>query len=57
MPLSIDTQVTEYVTRWNLTPDGNPITTPNSELVPVRFRGLPAMLKIATEAEESFGGG
>ena len=57
MPLSIDTQVTEYVTRWNLTPDGNPITTPNSELVPVRFRGLSAMLKIATEAEESFGGG
>ena len=48
---------TEYLTRWNLTPDGVPITTPQCRLLPVRFCGLPAMLKIATEAEESFGGG
>ena len=56
MPLSIDTQVTEYVTRWNLTPDGEPIATPQAALLPVQFRGLPAMLKIATEPEEQFGG-
>ena len=47
----------EYFTRWNLTPDGEPITTPTSHLLPVRYKGLPAMLKIATEAEEKFGGG
>jgi len=46
-----------FLARWNLTPDGEPITTPQAALLPVRFRGLPAMLKIATEAEESFGGG
>lgn len=42
---------------WNLTPDGEPITTPQAALLPVRFRGLPAMLKIAMEAEERFGSG
>ena len=47
----------EYLLRWNLTPDGEPLTTPTSHLLPVRYKGLPAMLKIATEAEESFGGG
>lgn len=48
---------TEYLARWALTPDGEPITTPTSHLLPVRFRGLPAILKIATEPEEQFGGG
>ena len=46
----------EYFTRWSLTPDGEPITTPTSHLLPVRYEGLPAMLKIATAAEEKPGG-
>ena len=47
----------DYLMCWELTPDGEPITTPTSRLLPVRFRSRPAMLKIATEAEERFGGG
>ena len=48
--------LSEYITRWNLTPDGEPITTPQAALLPVQFRGLPAMLKVATGPEEEFGG-
>ena len=44
-----------YFERWNLTPDGEPIATPQAALLPVQFRGLPAMLKIATEPKEQFG--
>ncbi len=47
----------DCLTRWNLIPDGEPILTPTSHLLPVRYQGLSAMLKIATEAEERFGGG
>ena len=40
---------------WGLTPDGPPIVTPGARLMAVR-RGLePAMLKIATEADEKLG--
>ena len=46
-----------YLTRWSLTPDGEPITTATGRLLPVRFGSLPAMLKIATDAEEKRGGG
>ncbi len=46
----------EYLTRWQLTPDGEPIVTHSSRLLPVRRRGMPAMLKVATEAEEKRGG-
>jgi streptomycin 6-kinase len=45
----------EYLTRWGLTPDGDPILTRNSRLLPVRWRGGPAMLKVALEAEEKAG--
>jgi streptomycin 6-kinase len=47
---------TEYLARWGLTPDGDPIVTHGSRLLPVRQGGVPAMLKVATEAEEKFGG-
>jgi streptomycin 6-kinase len=47
----------EYLSRWELTLDGDPVTTRNSGLVPVRQRGVPAMLKVAIEAEEKVGGG
>jgi streptomycin 6-kinase len=45
----------EYLARWGLTPDGEPIMTHSSRLLPVRRAGTPAMLKIAVEAEEKFG--
>lgn len=46
----------DYLDRWNLTPDGEPIITRSGRLLPVRQGGIPAMLKIALEAEEKFGG-
>jgi streptomycin 6-kinase len=45
-----------YLTLWNLTPDGAPVVTSGARLLPVRAGGEPAMLKVATEAEERFGG-
>jgi streptomycin 6-kinase len=46
----------EYLTRWDLTPDGASIVTRGSRLLPVRQNGAPAMLKVAVHAEEKFGG-
>lgn len=46
-----------HLARWGLTPDGSPITTQTSRLLPVRDRGRPAMLKVATQAEERWGAG
>jgi streptomycin 6-kinase len=45
-----------YIGRWNLVPDGRPIITRTGRLLPVRAAGVPAMLKLATEAEERLGG-
>ncbi len=45
----------DYLLRWGLTPDGDPIATPSSRLLPVRRAGLPTMLKLAHEAEERRG--
>jgi streptomycin 6-kinase len=45
----------DYLARWCLTPDGTPLTTHTSILLPVRREGIPAMLKVATEAEERRG--
>ena len=46
----------DHLARWHLTPDGEPIATRSSDLLPVRRAGAPAMLKIAREAEERWGG-
>lgn len=47
----------KYLALWRLVPDGHPIITPGSRLLPVRMvDGTPAMLKIAVDAEEKFGG-
>jgi len=46
----------DYLERWGLTPDGTPIVTATSKLLPVRVDGLPAMLKIAVHDEEKRGG-
>ncbi|MEZ2126987.1 MULTISPECIES: aminoglycoside phosphotransferase family protein [unclassified Sinorhizobium] len=45
-----------YLDRWSLVQDGTPIITPSSHLLPVFWQKRPAMLKIATDAEEKFGG-
>jgi streptomycin 6-kinase len=45
----------QYLSRWDLTPDGDPIVTPTSTLMPVRQHSTPAMLKIATHREEIVG--
>ncbi|HEX2077568.1 MAG TPA: aminoglycoside phosphotransferase family protein [Longimicrobium sp.] len=44
-----------YLARWGLVPDGAPIITPYSSLLPVRHGDVPAMLKVAREAEERAG--
>jgi streptomycin 6-kinase len=44
-----------WLARWGLVPDGAPIATRSSDLLPVRRAGMPAMLKIAFEPEERFG--
>jgi streptomycin 6-kinase len=46
----------DYLARWNLVPDGTPIVTFGARLLPVRRDGEAAMLKMATEPEERFGG-
>jgi len=45
-----------YLKQWSLLADGEPIITLGSRLLPVRMDGTPAMLKIAIEDEEKFGG-
>ncbi len=45
-----------YLSRWNLVPDGAPITTPAARLLPVRQDGEPAMLKVSVEEDERQGG-
>jgi streptomycin 6-kinase len=44
----------KYLTRWRLVPDGDPIITRSSRLLPLRMDETPAMLKIAIDAEEKF---
>lgn len=44
-----------YLHRWALTPDGEPIVTHSSRLLPVRCDGAAAMLKFTTEPEERSG--
>lgn len=46
----------DYINRWHLVADGDPIVTRGAQLLPVRRNGVAAMLKVATEAEEKFGG-
>ena len=45
-----------WLRRWHLVPDGAPLTTPTSLLLPVRRHGEAAMLKIARQEEERRGG-
>ena len=49
-------ELQKYMTRWKLTPDGEPIITQSSILHPVQYNNMPAMLKIALVSEEQIGG-
>jgi streptomycin 6-kinase len=44
-----------FLSRWSLSPDGEPISTHSSSLLPVRSGEVPAMLKIAHGEEERNG--
>lgn len=44
-----------WLQRWALVPDGEPVITPGSRLLPVRFGDTPAMLKVALDTDEQFG--
>lgn len=44
-----------YLNQWHLVPDGDPIITNSSQLLPVIYKGSSAMLKIATSEEEHRG--
>ena len=45
----------DFLQRWHLTPDGEPIITHSSHLLPVIYQGTKAMLKIALSEEERMG--
>lgn len=45
-----------YLRAWDLIPDGSPIITRASHLLPVRQHGVAAMLKIADHEDERIGG-
>jgi streptomycin 6-kinase len=45
-----------FLTRWNLTADGEPIVTFASKLLPVRRGTVAAMLKVTQEIDERTGG-
>lgn len=45
----------DALARWDLSPDGAPLATPGSDLLPVQWKGRPAMLKRANTPEERAG--
>ena len=45
-----------YLRRWDLVPDGAPITTSAAQLLPVLRSGEPAMLKVSNAEAERLGG-
>ena len=51
----LDATFANYIDNWRLTPEGNPIVTRTSRLLPVRSQGMAAMLKVAVDAEEELG--
>lgn len=51
-----DSLLAPWRSRWQLVADGAAFATPSSVLQPVRLRGVPAYLKLATAAEEAAGG-
>ena len=55
-PVAVDSDgFAREIARWDLTPDGAPVVTHSSRLLPAHYQGLPAMLKVAS-GEEKDGG-
>lgn len=44
-----------YLRCWDLIADGEPIATPAARLLPVLHRGMPAMLKLSSDADQQRG--
>jgi streptomycin 6-kinase len=44
-----------YLAKWDLTPNGDPIVTHTSQLLPVWHKGQPGMLKVTDDADEKHG--
>jgi streptomycin 6-kinase len=44
-----------YLRKWGLAPAGELIVTHTSRLLPVRYNGQPAMLKVTDDADEKHG--
>ena len=44
-----------YLRKWGLTPAGDLIVTHTSQLLPVRYQGQPAMLKVTDAEDERHG--
>ncbi|HLP68414.1 MAG TPA: aminoglycoside phosphotransferase family protein, partial [Rhizobium sp.] len=55
MPADFPRDVGAFVERWRLVPDGSLSTTRSSWLLPVRYDGSPAMLKVARIPDERAG--
>jgi streptomycin 6-kinase len=55
-PIKAADSLQQYATRWKWAADGDPFRTRSSWLQPVRYQDTPAMLKIAFESEERWGG-
>lgn len=45
----------QYLKRWKLSIDGDAFVSLNGHLIPVRQRGMPAMLKVSQGPEEQAG--
>lgn len=54
--LNVRLMFAKCLERWNLAPDGEPILTRSSRLLPVRRNGVAAMLKVPLADEERVGG-
>lgn len=52
---ALPAELQPWLRRWGLAPDGSPIHTHTSVLLPVLVRDQPAMLKVATVQEEKRG--
>ena len=55
LPAPVPVDFERVLRLWCLTPEGEPIITPSSHLLPVRWMGRAAMLKRALDVEEQGG--
>lgn len=55
LPAPVPVDFDRVLDLWQLTPEGEPIITPSSHLLPVRWRGRAAMVKRALDIDEQVG--